>query len=58
MSQTGKISRRDFMKLAGLVAASGTLAACAPAATEAPPAAATTAPAVVKGGKVRVAVGG
>jgi ABC-type glycerol-3-phosphate transport system substrate-binding protein len=55
--------------MAGLVAASGTLAACGvpateapaatavPAATNAPPAAAT-APAVVKGGKVRIAVGG
>jgi len=55
-----KISRRDFIKVAGMVAASGTLAACgvapteAPAATEAPaiateapPVAATSAPAVV-----------
>ena len=58
MSQTGKISRRDFIKMAGLVAASGTLAACGVSATEAPPAATTTAPAVVKGGKVRIAVGG
>ena len=55
MSQNSKISRRDFMKMAGLVAASGALAACGVQATEAPPA---TAPAVVKGGKVRVAVGG
>jgi ABC-type glycerol-3-phosphate transport system substrate-binding protein len=50
--------------MAGLVAASGTLAACgvpateAPAATKAPPVAAATAPAVVKGGNVRIAVGG
>jgi multiple sugar transport system substrate-binding protein len=58
MSQKSKISRRDFMKMAGMVAASGTLAACGVQATEAPPAAATTAPAVVKGGKVRIAVGG
>src|SRR6266540_4246433 len=64
MSQYSKMSRRDFIKMAGLVAASGTLAACgvkateAPVATEAPPVAATTAPAVVKGGKVRIAVGG
>lgn len=43
------------MKMAGLVAASGTLAACGVSATEAPVA---TAPAVVKGGKVRIAVGG
>ena len=57
MSQISKISRRDFIKMAGLVAASGTLAACGVPATEAPPAA-TTAPAVVQGGKVRVAVGG
>jgi ABC-type glycerol-3-phosphate transport system substrate-binding protein len=63
MSQNKKISRRDFIKLAGLVATSGTLAACgaqateAPAATEAPPVA-TSAPAVAKGGKVRIAVGG
>jgi ABC-type glycerol-3-phosphate transport system substrate-binding protein len=64
MSQIVKISRRDFIKMAGLVAASGTLAACgvpateAPAATKAPPVAAATAPAVVKGGNVRIAVGG
>jgi ABC-type glycerol-3-phosphate transport system substrate-binding protein len=64
MSRYSKISRRDFIKVAGMVAASGTLAACgvapteAPAATEAPPVAATSAPAVVKGGKVRIAVGG
>ncbi len=70
MSQHSKISRRDFIKMAGLITASGTLAACgvkatqAPtaaattAATQAPPVAATTAPAVMKGGKVRIAVGG
>lgn len=64
MSQNSKVSRRDFIKMAGMVAASGTLAACgvkateAPAATKAPPAAATSAPAVAKGGKVRIAVGG
>ena len=69
MSQTGKISRRDFIKMAGLVTASGTLAACgvnptAAPATEAPTTAlteapvATSAPAIAKGGKVRIAVGG
>src|SRR6266496_4291351 len=71
MSQYSKISRRDFIKMAGLVAASGTLAACGVKATEAPIAteatsiateaptmAATAAPTVVKGGKVRIAVGG
>lgn len=63
MSQDTKISRRDFMKMAGVVAASGTLAACGvPAietpAAEAPSAAATTAPAVLEGATVRVAVGG
>jgi multiple sugar transport system substrate-binding protein len=64
MSQYSKISRRDFIKVAGLVAASGTLAACgvkateSPVATEAPTMAATIAPTVVKGGKVRIAVGG
>jgi len=69
MSQTSKISRRDFIKMAGLVTASGTLAACGVSATEAPvteaPTAAiteapiaTTAPTIVKGGKVRIAVGG
>ena len=56
MSQYSKISRRDFIKMAGLVAASGTLAACGVPATGPPVAA--TAPAVVKGGKVRIAVGG
>src|SRR3990172_8427166 len=64
MSQNSKISRRDFIKMAGVVAASGTLAACgvsateAPLATEAPPVAATAAPTIAKGGKVRIAVGG
>jgi multiple sugar transport system substrate-binding protein len=36
MSQKSKISRREFMKLAGAVAASGTLAACGVPGTEAP----------------------
>jgi ABC-type glycerol-3-phosphate transport system substrate-binding protein len=64
MSQNSKFSRRDFIRMAGLAAASGTLAACgvpateAPVATKAPPVAATTVPAGVKGGKVRIAVGG
>ncbi|MBX7234542.1 MAG: substrate-binding domain-containing protein [Caldilineales bacterium] len=63
MSQNTTLSRREFIKLAGLVAAGASLAACgvpaaSPPATQAPAAAATMAPAVVKGGKVRVAVGG
>jgi hypothetical protein len=68
MSQTSKISRRDFIKMAGMVAAGGTLAACGVTPTEAPatqaPAAiteapvATAAPTIAKGGKVRIAVGG
>src|SRR5512147_546885 len=71
MSQNKKVSRRDFMKMAGVVAAGGTLAACGVKTTEAPvatqaatkaPAVATTAPTlaptVAKGGKVRIAVGG
>ena len=58
MSQKSKISRRDFIKVAGLAAASGALAACGVPDTEAPPAAATTAPAVAQGGQVRIAVGG
>jgi N-acetylglucosamine transport system substrate-binding protein len=41
MSQ--KLSRRDFMKMLGLGAGAATLAACAPAATETPAAAASTA---------------
>src|SRR5688572_10594315 len=69
MSQKSKISRRDFIKMAGVVAASGTLAACGVQATDAPtteattalteaPVGATAAPTVAKGGKVRIAVGG
>src|SRR4030095_12567102 len=60
MSQKSRLSRRDFMKMAGLVAASGTLAACGVSPTDAPATEApvATAPAVVKGGKVRIAVGG
>src|SRR6266545_1378653 len=68
MSQNRKISRRDFMKMAGVVAAGGALAACGVSATEAPatvaPATevpiigAMVAPTVLKGGKVRIAVGG
>ena len=56
MSQNSKLSRRDFIKMAGVVAASGTLVACGVPATQAP--VATTAPAVATGGKVRIAVGG
>jgi ABC-type glycerol-3-phosphate transport system substrate-binding protein len=64
MSQESRISRRDFIKVAGAVAAGGALAACgvpateAPVATQAPPAAATTAPTVAQASKVRIAVGG
>src|SRR5215216_6419290 len=61
MSQKSRLSRREFMKMAGLVAASGTLAACGVSVTEAPATeapVAATAPAVMKGGKVRIAVGG
>jgi len=57
------ISRREFLKAAGIAAAGGVLAACGPAttATTAPPAASTaapavTAPAVVKGGKVQLGI--
>src|SRR5687768_9693324 len=69
MSQKSKISRRDFIKMAGMVAASGTLAACGVPGTEAPATEAPTtvlteapvatgAPTVAQGGKVRIAVGG
>ncbi len=69
MSQMSKISRRDFIKMAGMVAASGTLAACGVPSTEAPATEAPTtalteapvatgAPTVAQGGKVRIAVGG
>lgn len=55
MSHKSKITRRDFMKVAGVVTASGVLTACGVSATEAP---ATQAPVVLKGSKVRIAVGG
>lgn len=62
MSGKGEISRRDFIRLAGLTAAGAALAACgAPGATPeaASTQAAATAPAVVGGArKVRIAVGG
>jgi multiple sugar transport system substrate-binding protein len=67
MSHKKNVSRRDFMKMAGVVAAGGVLTACGVSATESPateaaataaPSAATAAPAVLKGGKVRIAVGG
>jgi multiple sugar transport system substrate-binding protein len=62
-----KISRREFIRLAGLTAASAALAACAPKAvstiapgpTQAPAAGSTiAAPTVIGGKKVRIAVGG
>jgi multiple sugar transport system substrate-binding protein len=69
MSRKNNVSRRDFMKVAGVVAAGGVLTACGVSATEAPateaaavatkaPAVATAVPTVLKGGKVRIAVGG
>jgi ABC-type glycerol-3-phosphate transport system substrate-binding protein len=72
MSLDKKISRREFVRLAGLTATGALLGACAPvaapSATQAPAqaaatatpaeAAATAAPAVVGNRKVRVAVGG
>jgi len=62
MLQNNKITRRDFIKMAGMVAAGGVLTACGVPVSELPatqaPAAATSAPGVVKGGKVRIAVGG
>lgn len=54
MSASRKLSRRQFIRLAGATAAGAALAACAPATTPAP----TAAPTVLKGGKVRIAVGG
>lgn len=54
MSVSRKLSRRQFIRLAGATAAGAALAACAPATTPAP----TAAPTVLKGGKVRIAVGG
>jgi multiple sugar transport system substrate-binding protein len=67
MSHKNNISRRDFIKMAGAVAAGGVLTACGISATETPAtqvateaaaATATTAPAILKGSKVRIAVGG
>lgn len=61
---TKKVSRRDFLKVAGMAMAGGTLAACAPAVTQAPAAPAATAttapvaPTVLKNRKVIIAVGG
>jgi multiple sugar transport system substrate-binding protein len=55
MSKNIKFSRRDFMKVAGAVTAGGVLTACGVQATDTP---VPTAPAVLKGGKVRIAVGG
>ncbi len=68
MSLYKKISRREFVKLAGLTATGAILAGCnaatpAPAApttapTAAPAAAATAVPTVIKNRNVRIAVGG
>ncbi len=65
MSTSRRISRRQFVRLAGATATGAALAACTPAATPAPPTAAptsapapTAAPTVLKGGKARIAVGG
>lgn len=63
MSKKTNLSRRDFLKAAGLAVAGGTLAACAPKVAEeatkaVTEAAAAEAPAVIKPRKVRVAVGG
>ncbi len=44
---TKSLSRRDFLKVSAVAGAGATLAACAPAATQAPAAQATQAPAVV-----------
>ncbi len=65
MKTTSNVSRREFIRLAGITAASAVVAACtpkaaptvAPAATEAPAAPATAVPAVAKAKKVRIAVG-
>jgi len=65
MKSSTKISRRDFLRLAGITAAGAAVASCgtpaapqpaAPAATQA--AATIAAPAVAKAKKVRIAVGG
>ena len=74
MSTNKKLSRRDFLRVAGLAAAGSVVAACTPkaVATTAPEAVATTAPlasaatattapavpTVLKNRKVRIAVGG
>ena len=64
MSYNKKISRREFVRLAGLSATGALLGACttipAPAATEAPAqgAAAATAPAVIQNRTVKLAIGG
>lgn len=66
MSLDKKISRREFVRLAGLTATGALLGGCTvsvpatgpAAATQAPAQAATAAPAVVSNRKVRIAVGG
>src|SRR5262245_11548605 len=70
MSASRKLSRRQFVKLAGATAAGAVLSACGPAATPTtsptsvpptsvpPTTAPTVAPTVVTARKVRIAVGG
>ena len=62
MSLDKKISRREFVRLAGLTATGALRGGCTvsvpAAATQAPAQAATAAPAVVSNRKVRIAVGG
>jgi len=58
MSEKREITRRDFLKIAGLAATGTTLAACTPAATPEPTSVLTEAPAVITPRNVRIAVGG
>jgi multiple sugar transport system substrate-binding protein len=58
MSEKRKITRRDFLKIAGLAATGTTLAACTPAATPEPTSVLTEAPTVITPRNVRIAVGG
>ena len=61
MSESGNISRRQFLTLVGTTAAGAALAACTPAGTAAPTAASTAAstgaPTALTPRKVRIAVG-
>jgi multiple sugar transport system substrate-binding protein len=58
MSSERKITRRDFIRLAGVTAAGTALASCTPAATPAPATEPIEAPAVITPRTVRIAVGG